>query len=143
MPPPFFGGGCQGSFWVGPISGPIPFPISGRRTFSWGCQGRKKHINKCAGLCRDWVGGKNLFCCFWGVIPYGGEKHINKIPLIIPGQSLEILVCMYFSLCVVFAPRGGRLEHRLSPLPISAKLFLQLSCSYTRTVRFQKALAFH
>ena len=26
------------------------------------------------------MGGKNVFMCFVGVIPYGGEKNIHKIP---------------------------------------------------------------
>ena len=43
----------------------------------WG-PGKKKHINinKVAGLSRDWVGGKNLFMCFFvQVISYGEEKN--------------------------------------------------------------------
>ena len=40
---------------------------------------------------------------FW-VIPYGGEKHINKIPSNIPGQSREIFVYVFSSLCVFFVP---------------------------------------
>ena len=46
-------------------------------------QGKKKHINinKFAGLSRDWVGAKNLFMCFFRVIPYGGEKtHKQNSP---------------------------------------------------------------
>ena len=49
-------------------------------------QGKKKHtnINKFAGLSRDWVGAKILFRCFFGVIPYKGEK-INKVTPQNPG----------------------------------------------------------
>ena len=54
---------------------------------------------------RDWVGAKTLFLCVCffflgggGVIPYGGEKHINKIPPKIQGQSREMFTC-FFSLC--------------------------------------------
>ena len=66
---------------------------------------RKKHmnINSFAGLSRDWVGGKIFFMCFW-VIPYGGEKHINKIPTRIPGQSCENSVYEFFS-SFVFRPQ--------------------------------------
>ena len=34
----------------------------------------------------------------------GGEKHINKIPPKIPGQSRENFVYVFCSLCVFFAP---------------------------------------
>ena len=69
-------------------------------------QGKKKHIsiNKCAGLSQDWVGVKKLFMCFFRVIPYGGEKHINKIPPKIPGQSRETSVYAFCSLCIFWAP---------------------------------------
>ena len=73
--------------------------------------GKEKHINinKFAGLSRDWVGPKNLFMCFFLVIPHGGEKHINKIPPKIPGQSREKFIYVFFSLCVFFAPnQNGR-----------------------------------
>ena len=61
-----------------------------------------KHKNKFAGLSRDWVGAKILFMCFFlRVIPYGGEKHMNKIPP--PPKSrdnpVKCLFC-FFSLCV-------------------------------------------
>ena len=48
---------------------------------------KEKHINinKFAGLSRDWVGAKILFMCFFRVIPYGGEKRINKVPPEYPG----------------------------------------------------------
>ena len=70
-------------------------------------QGKKKHINinKFAGLSRDWVGAENLFLCFFfGSFLMGEKKHINKIPPKIPGQSREIFVYVFFSLCVFFAP---------------------------------------
>ena len=38
--------------------------------------------------------------CFSGVIPYGGEEHINKILPRSPGQSREVFVYMFF----VFTP---------------------------------------
>ena len=49
-----------------------PTPANFRR-FDPLSQGKKKHINinKFAGLSRDWVGAKNLFMCFFRVIPYG------------------------------------------------------------------------
>ena len=56
----------------------------------------KKHVNKFAGLFRDWFGARNLFMCFFRVIPYGGEKHINKIPPKIPGKSREKFVTCFF-----------------------------------------------
>ena len=39
---------------------------------------------------------------FFRVIPYGGEKHINKVPPKIPGQSRENVVYVFCSLCVFF-----------------------------------------
>ena len=73
-------------------------------TFSYN-QGKKKHINinKFAGLSRDWVGAKKLFMCFFRVIPYGREKHTNKVPPQIPGQSRETFVYVFFSLCAFFS----------------------------------------
>ena len=38
----------------------------------------------------------NLFMCFFWVFPYGGEKHINKIPQKNPGQSREYFVYVFF-----------------------------------------------
>ena len=83
--------------------------ISGNFLLHWDFSGKKKHINinKFAGLSRDWVGAKNLFMCFFRVIPYGGEKHINKIPPKIPGQSRENFVYVFFSLCVFSPPNFG------------------------------------
>ena len=40
--------------------------------------------------------------CFFRVIPYGGEKHINKIPPKISGQSREKFVYVLFFLYVFF-----------------------------------------
>ena len=44
--------------------------------------GKEKHINinKFAGLSRVWVGAKNLFMCFFRVIPYGGKTHKQNSP---------------------------------------------------------------
>ena len=45
---------------------------------------------------------------FFRVIPYGGEKHINKITPQIPGQSRENFVYVFFCLCVFFrSPEKG------------------------------------
>ena len=68
-------------------------------------QGKKKHINinKFAGLSRDWVGAKNLFMCFFRVIPYGGEKHTNKIPPKSRDNPREKFVYVFF-LYVFFPP---------------------------------------
>ena len=44
-------------------------------------------------------GCQNFVYVFFRVIPYGGEKHINKIPPRIPGQSRENFVYVFFSLC--------------------------------------------
>ena len=55
-----------------------PWPISAPVLNSGSIkQGKKKqiNINKCAGLSRDWVGGKKLFMCFFRVIPFGGEEN--------------------------------------------------------------------
>ena len=40
--------------------------------------------------------------CGFRVIPYGGAKHINKIPRKISGQSRENFVHVFFSLCAFF-----------------------------------------
>ena len=32
-----------------------------------------------------------------------GEKHVNRIPPKIPGQSRDNFVCVFFSLCVSFS----------------------------------------
>ena len=70
-------------------------------------QGKKKHINinKCAGLSRDWVGGKIMFVCFLRSFLVGENKqHINKIHPKIPGQSREMFVNVYVCF-LFFAPR--------------------------------------
>ena len=67
-------------------------------------QGKKKHINinKFAGLSRDWVGAKNLFMCFFRVIPYGGEKtHKQSPPPKSRDNPVKILFTCFF-LCVFF-----------------------------------------
>ena len=71
-------------------------------------QGKKRiNINKFAGLSRDWVGAKKLFVCFFfGSFLMGEKKHISKIPPNIPGQSREISVYVFFSLCVFFLFRS-------------------------------------
>ena len=53
------------------------------------------------------LGGCQIFVyVFFRVIPYGGEeKHINKVPPKIPGQSRETFVYVFFSLCVFFVPK--------------------------------------
>ena len=79
-------------------------------------QGKKKHINinKFAGLSRDWVGAKNLFFVFFlRVIPYGGEKHINKIPPKILGQSRDnfvyvFILYVFFCSLMIYSKFGGR-----------------------------------
>ena len=83
----------------------FPEPLQSTMPFSRMSQGKKKHIKikKFGGLSRDWVGAKNLFMRFFWVIPYGGEKHINKIPPKIPGQSHENFVYVFF-LYVFFRP---------------------------------------
>ena len=84
-----------------PILGPSP-SSSFRGPQSLVDQGKKKHINinKFSGLSRDWVGAKNLFMCFFRVIPYGGEKTHKQNPPQIPGQSRENFVYVISSLCV-------------------------------------------
>ena len=47
-------------------------------------------------------GCQKVVYIFFRVIPYGGEKHINKIPPKIPGQSRENVVYVFCSLCVSF-----------------------------------------
>ena len=60
---------------------------------------RKTHKHKqVAGLSRDWAGGK----IFFGSFLMGEKEHINRIPLKIPGQSCEIFVYVFCSLCVSF-----------------------------------------
>ena len=54
-----------------------------------------KHINKLAGLSRDWVGVKDLLMCFFQVVPYGGETAHKQNPPKILGQSREHFVCVF------------------------------------------------
>ena len=66
-----------------------PQPYWGGENSRNGTQGKKKHsnINKCAGIVPG-MGGcrKFVYVLFFQVIPYRGEKHINKIhPPQIPG----------------------------------------------------------
>ena len=65
-------------------------------------QGKKTHRHKQNfGIVAGLVLWQNLFMCFFvQVSPYGGGKHINKIPAIIPGKSCEILVYVSFYLYV-------------------------------------------
>ena len=69
-------------------------------------QGEKHiNINKCAGLSQDWVGGQNIFMCFFsGHSLWGRKKHIDKVPPKIPKQSREKSVYVLFALCVFFTP---------------------------------------
>ena len=69
-------------------------------------QGKKKHINinKFAGLSRDWAGAKILFMCFFGVIPYGGEKTHKQSPPQNPGTIPWKFCLRVFSLCVFLLP---------------------------------------
>ena len=96
--------------WLPTTLGVVPRTRSGNLSshgLGRGCyQGKKKHINinKFAGLSWDWVGAENLFMCFFGSFLMGENKHINKIPPQIPGQSREIFVYVFLSLCVFFAP---------------------------------------
>ena len=62
---------------------------------------RKTHEHKqiCGIVLLNWVGAKNLFMCFYRVIPFGGEKHINKSPPKIPGPSRENFD-KFLSLCL-------------------------------------------
>ena len=70
------------------------------------CQGKKTHKHKqICRIVRGLGGWQNLVYVFWGVIPYGGEEHRDKIPPKIPGQSREMLVYRYFSSVVSFAPK--------------------------------------
>ena len=73
----------------------------------------RKHtnINKVVGLSWDWVGGKNFFMCFFGVISYGGEKTHKQNPHQIPGQSPEDFTCFFLyvflsKLCFLSALRS-------------------------------------
>ena len=63
------------------------------------------NINKFAGLSRDWVGGKNLFMCFLGVIPCGGEKTHKQNP---PQNSgtipWKLCLRVFFFMCFFCAP---------------------------------------
>ena len=58
--------------------------------------GKEKHINikKSGGLSQDWVGGKIMFMCFWGIIRYG-EKIRKQNSQKIPGQSHEVFVYVF------------------------------------------------
>ena len=95
------------TFWV--LGLPSPNPLAYRHQI----QGKKKHINinKFPGLSRDGVGAKILFMCFFRVIPYGGEKHINKVPPQNPGTiPWKFCLSCFFLYVFLFAPtdRGRR-----------------------------------
>ena len=70
-----------------------------------GAQKEKTHKHKQICWIVPGLGGCQKFVlCFFRVIPYGGEKHVNKIPPKIPGQSRENFVYVFFSLCVFSLP---------------------------------------
>ena len=71
--------------------------------------GKREHINmnKFAGLSRDCVGAKILFMCFFRGSFLWREKHINKVSPQMPGQSREMFVYVFLSLCAFFAPTWG------------------------------------
>ena len=74
-------------------------------------QGKKKHINinKLAGLSRDWGGAKNLFMCFFRVIPYGGEKtHKQNPPTKSRDNPVKILFTCFVLYVFFFAPHFGK-----------------------------------
>ena len=62
-----------------------------------------------------------LCVCFFRVIPFGGEKNINKIPPKITGQSRENVVYMFFCLCVVFAPEIGSKDSFIKAMLVAAE----------------------
>ena len=64
--------------------------------------GKRKHINinSFRGIVSGLVGGKMLFICFSGVIPFEGEKAHRQNPPKIPAQSREFFcLCMFFCVC--------------------------------------------
>ena len=65
-------------------------------------QGKKKHINKFAGLSRDWVGcQKFVYVLFFGsFLMGGGGKHINKIPQVKILFTCFFLYVFFRSLCL-------------------------------------------
>ena len=70
-----------------------------------GCpKGAQNIINKFAGLSRDWLGGKFLFTCCFRVIPYGAEKHINKILPKSQKSPMQILFMRFFLVCCFHSP---------------------------------------
>ena len=72
----------------------------------------QKHKQIC-GIVPGLRGCQHFIYVFFGVIPYGGEKHINKIPPIISGQSRETSVYVCFSSCVFFSRSLLRIAARL------------------------------
>ena len=76
-------------------------------------QEKKKHINinKFAGLSRDWVGAKNLFMCFFRVIPYGGGKtHKQNSPQNHGTVPWKFCLRVFFFMCLfrsLFANRSS------------------------------------
>ena len=78
-------------------------------------QGKKEHINinKWAGLSWDWVGGKDLFICFFGSFLMGEKKHINKIPPKSQDNPVKHLFTCFFFMCF-FAFQKGVLSKRVA-----------------------------
>ena len=96
------------AFFGGPFSHFVaPFACCRECWSKKSIQGKKKHINinKYPGLSQDWAGAKNFVYVFFSGRSCGGEKHINKIPTKISGQSPENFVYVFCSLCVFFAPQ--------------------------------------
>ena len=90
-------------FWPSVSSNSVAFrPQKKKRTFL------SININKCAGLSRDWVGGKILFMLFFRVIPYGGWRHRNKIPPKPGTIPSTFCLCVFFVALRFVRPRCTR-----------------------------------
>ena len=80
----------------------VPMRVHVCRVHTWQSGKEKTHKQKQICGIVPGLGGCQNFAyvfLFFRVIPYGGEKHINKIPPKIPGQSREHFVYVCFSLC--------------------------------------------
>ena len=103
----------RGSFYRGSFRKGVRVPISVFGGGVWPVRERKKtHKHKqICGIVPGLRGcQKVVYVFFFGSFLMGEEKHINKIPPKIPGQSRENFVYVFCSLCVFFVPYWGRVQ---------------------------------
>ena len=86
--------------------------VPDNETHGGNSSGKEKHmnINKFSELSQVWVGGKNLFMCFFflfGSFLVGEKKTHKQNPPKNPVECLFITVYVFFSLCVFSLPSSA------------------------------------